>query len=106
MTNAEIILWSRLRHDAVYGRRFRRQHPVGPSITTSLRGRASLWKWTEKPIPLLLASHDHRRNTYLRARGWHVFRVTEDVYKNLNSVLDGIDLRGLRRTPRERGGKE
>ena len=32
MTDAEIILWSRLRHDSVHAKRFRRQHPIGPYI--------------------------------------------------------------------------
>jgi very-short-patch-repair endonuclease len=32
MTRAEVILWSRLRRDAIAGRRFRRQHPIGPYI--------------------------------------------------------------------------
>ena len=93
MTDAEIILWSGLRHDAVCGRRFRRQHPIGPYVADFACVPVLLIVEVDgdtHSTPAELA-HDRSRDAYLRARGWHVFRVTnEDVYKNLDSVLDGI----------------
>ena len=93
MTDAEIILWSRLRHDVIHARRFRRQHPIGPYIAdfACVPVRLIVEVDGETHSSAAELAHDHRRDAYLRARGWHVFRVTnEDVYKNLDSVLDGI----------------
>lgn len=94
MTDAERILWSRLRRKAFDGEnRFRRQHPIGPYIADF----ACVAAWlvvevdgdthgTEEEV-----AHDRRRDAYIRARGWRVFRVTNlDVYKNLDVVLEGI----------------
>ena len=95
MPHAEVVLWSRVRRDAVFGKRFRRQHPIGPYIadfacvTTKLvvevdGGTHS----TSREI-----AHDRARDAYLKLRGWRVFRVTnESVYKNLHDVLEGIAL--------------
>jgi very-short-patch-repair endonuclease len=93
MTDAETILWSRLRHNAVYGRRFRRQHPVGPYIAD----------FACLPMRLIVevdgATHgseaerqyDHRRDAYLYQRGWRVLRFwNTDIYENLDSVIDRI----------------
>jgi very-short-patch-repair endonuclease len=93
MTQAEVILWSRLRRSAFAGHEFRRQHPVGPYIPDFASVKARLiievdgdTHATEEEI-----AHDRRRDAYLRKRGWRIFRVTnEDVYTRLNDVLDGI----------------
>ena len=93
MTDAEIILWARLRHDVIHARRFRRQHPIGPYIADFACVPARLIVEVDGGTHSSAAevAHDHRRDAYLRAQGWHVFRVTnEDVYKDLDSVLDGI----------------
>jgi very-short-patch-repair endonuclease len=93
MTDAEIILWSRLRRDAVMGRRFRRQHPIGPYIADFACVAARLvvevdggTHGRDEEI-----AHDRKRDAFLNAHGWHVLRVrNDDVYKNLHDVLDGI----------------
>ncbi len=93
MPDAEVILWSRLRRDGLPGMRFRRQHPIGPYIADFACPLSKLvievdggTHSTDVEI-----AHDRRRDTYMRAKGWRVFRVTnEDVYKHLNEVLDGI----------------
>ena len=93
MTDAEIILWSRLRHDVVHGRRFRRQHPVGPYVAdfACVSARLVVEVDGETHSSVAELAHDRRRTAYLRAQGRHVFRVTnEDIYRNLDSVLDGI----------------
>jgi len=93
LTNAEIIRWSRLRRNAIGGRRFRRQHPIGPYIADFAC------------IPLRLVvevdgdthcsreelQHDRIRDDYLRNRGWHVVRIWNvDVFENLDGVLETI----------------
>ncbi|HUO97736.1 MAG TPA: endonuclease domain-containing protein, partial [Rhizomicrobium sp.] len=77
MTDAETILWSRLRRDAADGFRFRRQHPIGPYIADFVCVRAKL------VVEVDGDSHgsdegveyDRRRNAYMKARGWFVLRV-------------------------------
>jgi len=93
MPNAEVILWSQLRHAAVIGMRFRRQHPIGPyiadfacvllKIVVEVDGATHC---TDEE-----RAYDARRDAYMRSRGWRVLRFTNwDVYKHLNGVLDII----------------
>ena len=95
MTDAEVILWSRLRRDVVGGFRFRRQHPLGPYIADFACVPAKL------VVEVDGDSHgsdtgieyDRRRNAYVEALGWRVLRVwNEDVYKRLDTVIEGIAL--------------
>jgi len=95
MTDAEVILWSRLRGHRFGSYRFRRQHPIGPYIADFACAMHRLvvevdggTHSTDEEI-----AYDLRREQYLHTRGWQVFRVTnEDVYKRLDDVLDGIVL--------------
>lgn len=93
LTNAETILWSRLRRNAIHGRRFRRQHPIGPYIAD----------FACMPIRLVVEvdgathgseeerRHDQIREDYLRQHGWHVLRIwNADVFDNLDGVLETI----------------
>ena len=93
MTDAEVILWSRLRRDGVPGRRFRRQHPIGPYVADFACVQARLVVEVDGGTHSTSAEvqHDKRRNAYMRSKGWRIFRVTNnDIYKNLENVLDGI----------------
>ena len=95
MTDAEVIIWSRLRGRFFGDFRFRRQHPIGPYIAdfACVMHRLVIeiggdTHSTEREI-----DHDRRREGYLKTRGWFVFRVTnEDVYRRLDMVLEGIAL--------------
>lgn len=91
MPDAEVILWSRLRHAHRIGMRFRRQHRIGPyiadfacvllKIVVEVDGGTHC---TDEEL-----AHDVRRDEYIRSRGWRVLRVTNwEVY--LNEVLDTI----------------
>src|SRR5690349_7293661 len=72
MTNAEVILWSRLRRNQMHGLRFRRQHPIGPYVAD--------FACTTKMLVVEVDSethhtpeqmqHDERRRAYLFNRGW------------------------------------
>lgn len=93
LTDAELILWSRLRRGVFPGHRFRRQHPIGPFIADFACLREKL------VIEVDGATHgsdaereyDRRRDLYLAKLGWRVLRVWNyDVYKNLTEVLDMI----------------
>jgi very-short-patch-repair endonuclease len=92
MTDAEVILWSRLRRHTVCGKRFRRQHPIGPYVADF--ACVSAWLVIEVDGGTHSSheemGHDRIRDAYLRSRGWRVLRVTnDDVYKHLETVLAG-----------------
>lgn len=105
LTDAERILWSRLRQQSLHGRKFRRQHPIGPYIADF----ACIQLWlvvevdgathgTDSEI-----AHDIRRDAYMRSLGWMVLRIiNEDVYKNLDNVLERI--LSIEPPPRPSGG--
>ena len=93
MTNAEVILWSKLRRDQMHGLRFRRQHPIGPYVADFACTTAMLVIEVDGETHHTLEQlfHDARRREYLVTRGWHEFRVAKrDVYDNLDDVLDAI----------------
>lgn len=90
LTEAEIILWSRLREWRGHGVVFRRQHPIGLYIADFACVKARL------VIELDggghgaddQAAYDNIRDAFLRARGWRVVRITnEQVFKDLDTVL-------------------
>jgi len=93
MTDAEIILWSRLRGDQMNRHRFRRQYPVGPYIADFVCVPAHLIVEVDGDThgTATEIAHDRCRAAYVRERGWRTERFTNrDIYKNLNGVLDRI----------------
>ncbi|MEO0982073.1 MAG: DUF559 domain-containing protein [Pseudomonadota bacterium] len=93
MTNAETILWSRLRRRQLDGWLFRRQHPIDRYIADFACPKAKL------VVEVDGATHgsddeiayDRRRTSLMETEGWRVHRVCNtDIYENLNSVLDSI----------------
>jgi very-short-patch-repair endonuclease len=92
LTNAETILWSRLRKDAS-GIRFRRQHPVGPFIADFACVHARLIVEIDGAMHSTEEERqrDERREKFLGSRGWAIVRVwNSDVYESLDSVLELI----------------
>ena len=93
MTDAELILWSRLRARQLDGFKFRRQHPVAPYIADFACVEAKLIVELDGDThgtPKELA-HDARRSAFLEAAGWTVIRAFNvDVYRNLDGVLTQI----------------
>jgi very-short-patch-repair endonuclease len=93
MTDAEVILWSRLRRDQFAGLRFRRQHPIGPYVADFVCAKRKLvievdGETHHTPEQLL---HDLRRREYLETRGWREMRIANrDVYDELENVLEVI----------------
>ena len=93
MTDAEVILWSRLRRHEAGGFHFRKQHPVGHYIADFACPKARLvvevdgdTHSTDEQI-----AHDCRREQYLREHGWRILRVrNEEVYRDLDVVMDAI----------------
>ena len=94
MTDAECILWSRLRRKLFDGKhRFRNQHPIGPYVADF----ACVEAWLVIEIDGATHStdeevaYDMRRDAFIKARGWRMIRVAnQDIYRHLDDVLDGI----------------
>ncbi len=114
MTNAEIILWSRLRRGGVKGARFRRQHPFGPFVVdfACVTTRIVLEIDGATHSTNTEISYDKRRERFLAAKGWCILRVTNtDIYENLDGVMDAITTavpppRQMADLPRKRGRKD
>ncbi|HTT85636.1 MAG TPA: endonuclease domain-containing protein [Rhizomicrobium sp.] len=93
LTGAEIILWSRLRRGQLAGRKFRRQHPIGPYVADFACIEARVVVEVDGATHSTEAEreHDRVREGYLKKSGWKVLHVfNEDVYKRLNDVLNLI----------------
>lgn len=91
MTEAETILWSRLRtwreNDCV----FRRQHPIGPYIAdfACVKAKLVIELDGDQHGRDDNAAYDERRDAYMTERGWRLVRLTNDrIYKNLGDVLN------------------
>jgi very-short-patch-repair endonuclease len=92
MTNAEVLLWLRLRQKPL-DLRFRRQHPIGPYIAdfacpmrrlvVELDGAAHS---TNEEI-----ARDAARGAFLKFRGWRILRFqNQDVYDHIEDVMETI----------------
>ena len=90
-TDAEGLLWSRLRDKQIDGHKFRRQQPIGPYI-------ADFACMTEKLLIELdggghaeQKAKDRRREEYLRRSGYRVLRFwNTEVFENLSGVLERV----------------
>jgi very-short-patch-repair endonuclease len=102
MTEAEVILWSRIRPRAWPLGRFRRQYPIGSYIADFACPQSRLVVEVDGATHASdeERAHDARRDRFMAEQGWTVVRVfNEDVYKHLDDVLDTI---GRRVQARER----
>ncbi|MGP1273893.1 MAG: endonuclease domain-containing protein, partial [Caulobacterales bacterium] len=86
LTDAETILWSRLRGAQIKGWRFRRQHPVGPYIADFACVKAQRIVEVDGATHSSRReqAHDTNRTAYMQGLGWRVLRVwNTDIYDNL-----------------------
>src|SRR5262245_61549899 len=93
LTDAERILWSRIKERQLLGWMFRVQHPVGPYILdfACVRLRLAIEIDGATHSTLDERRHDERRTRYLAASGWSVLRFWNDeVYRNLHGVVESI----------------
>ena len=93
MTEAEVMLWSRLRLKEKHGVHFRRQHPVGPYIADFACVAAKLVVEVDGATHSSdhEISYDRRRDEYMKMRRWNVIRVTnQDVFRNPDGVCEMI----------------
>ena len=93
MSDAERLLWSRLRMRQLGGHRFRRQHPLGPYVAdfVCLERRLVVEVDGAQHAEPEQMRHDAVRTRWLEVEGFRVVRAwTSEVFKNLDGVLDTI----------------
>ena len=92
-TDAERILWSRLRDRQLDGRKFRRQYPIGPYIADFVcpQERLIVELDGDAYADRAQAAYDADRTRFLEADGYRVHRLwNTDVLKNLAGALESI----------------
>ena len=88
-TDAEAKLWQRLRAGQVPGRKFRRQHPVGPYIVDFVCLDAKLV--VEADGSQHGGESDASRDAFLRANGFRVLRFwNNDILLDTDVVMNAI----------------
>jgi very-short-patch-repair endonuclease len=91
-TEAERLLWHRLRRRRVGGFRFRRQVPVGRYICDFVCPQARLVIELDGSQHFERSDYDDRRTNFLRWKGYRVLRFWNvDVLKHPDGVLMAID---------------
>jgi very-short-patch-repair endonuclease len=91
LTEAETHLWQRLRARQIYGKKFRRQHPVGKYILDFACIEARLVIEVDGGQHNELQNHDSQRTAWLELHGWRVLRFwNNEVLQNIAGVLEEI----------------
>ena len=89
-THAERILWSKLKGKQLLGRKFRRQHGIGPFIVDFYCPECKLAIEIDGPIHWAKEAkeYDRHREEYIRRYGIHFLRFTNSaVVESLDGVL-------------------
>jgi very-short-patch-repair endonuclease len=96
MTEAEKILWSRIRNRKVNGMYFRRQHPYGIYILDFFCFEANLVIEIDGLIHLSRHEYDLERTKYLESSGLKIIRFTNTEIENriewvINKIQKAVD---------------
>ncbi len=104
-TKSEAILWQALRNRGLGGRKFRRQHPVGPFIVDFFCQDESLAIEVDGGIHERQATTDAQRQRALESVGVRFVRITADlVERDLPTALARIEA-VFTNSPRPRTGE-
>ena len=88
LTDAERLLWSRLRRRQIHGRRFRRQHPIGPFIADFACTEAKLVIELDGGQHVERKDQDAARTRWLAERGYRILRFwNNDVLTQVEAVV-------------------
>lgn len=91
-TDAEALLWNRLRDRRLAGAKFRRQHPAGPYIVDFCCVERRLIVEVDGGQHSEAGSGDEKRSAYLASFGFKVLRFwNSDVLSNIEEVLGQIE---------------
>jgi very-short-patch-repair endonuclease len=90
-TDAEHLLWSRLRGHRLMDLKFRRQQPVGPYVVDFFCSEKKLIVELDGGQHQDRATHDESRDAWLKAEGYIVLRYwNNELMSNLEGVLEDI----------------
>ena len=90
-TQAEALLWRRIRARALLGRKFRRQHSIGPYVVDFVCIEARLVIELDGGQHNRGAEGASQRTAFLERRGFRVLRFfNNDVLANFDGVLERI----------------
>ena len=90
-TKSEGLLWASLRRRQLRGKKFRRQHPIGPWIVDFACVEHALMIEIDGGYHDEVFARDLHRQTDLQRRGWKVFRFkAEDIETEIEHVLVAI----------------
>src|SRR5688500_840366 len=90
-TDAERLLWRHLRDRRLLGRKFRRQHEIGPYIVDFACADPGLIIELDGGQHLEQVERDARRTAWLRREEYRVLRFwNDDVLKSTDLVLEQI----------------
>jgi very-short-patch-repair endonuclease len=99
MTDAERLLWNRLRHRSMAGWKFRRQQPIGPYVADFACWNARLV--IERDGGQHTHDGDAERTRAIQAEGWLVMRFwNHDVLGNVEGVVQAIRAAAEARLPK------
>jgi len=91
MTEAEKVVWQRLRGNRLGGLHFRRQQVIGGYIVDFYCHAAGLALELDGPIHERQADYDAERDQVLAAHGVRALRIqNEAVFEDIDSVLEMI----------------
>jgi very-short-patch-repair endonuclease len=92
-TDAELLLWRRLRRRQVEGQKFRRQHAVGPYVLDFFCHERGLAIEVDGSQHMEMAAEDLRRTRYLATLGIKVMRFTNhEVLTETDAVLEAVSM--------------
>jgi len=90
-TDAERMLWARLRARGIGGAKFRRQLPIGPFVADFCCLEKRLIVELDGGHHGAQAERDDKRSEWLERHGYRVMRFwNDDVVKNIEGVLEQI----------------
>ena len=90
-TDAEGLLWSRLRDRQIENRKFRRQQPIGPYIADFACMSDKLVIELDGGGHAQRQTRDRERDEYLGRNGYRVLRFwNTEVFENLSGVLERV----------------
>jgi ATP-dependent helicase HrpA/adenine-specific DNA-methyltransferase len=91
MTDAELLLWSKLRRHQIHGLMFRHQTSIGHYIVDFACLTIKLIIEVDGGQHNINKAADERRTRWLEARGYRVMRFwNNEVLQNLDGVLEVI----------------
>lgn len=92
-TDAEKLLWQKLRNRQLMDFKFRRQVPVGPYIVDLVCESGALVVEIDGSQHMELVDYDRRRTAFLEKKGYRVLRFwNNQVLQETEAVLESIAL--------------